>query len=241
MVITGYRKALDIDVYFPKYDWTAKNIQYSKFKKGSVVCPYEKRVYGVGYIGEGKYKTYENGKDTKCYKVWNSMLERCYSDKFHKRSPTYINCEVFNEWLNFQNFAEWYAKNYYEVEGERMALDKDILVKGNKIYSPENCIFVPQTINNLFTKGDKSRGHYPIGVHYHKQLEKFMAYCSIYDYEENKTKQKHLGYYNTPQKAFETYKQFKEKYIKEVADHYKNLIPKKLYQAMYEYKVEITD
>ena len=62
MIIAEYRKYSDIDVYFPEYDWTFKHSTYNEFKKGSIKCPYEKRVYGVGYLGEGKYKTTENGK-----------------------------------------------------------------------------------------------------------------------------------------------------------------------------------
>ncbi len=241
MIIVEYRKAIDIDVYFPEYDWTAKNRVYDTFKKGTISCPYEKRYYGVGYIGEGKYKMSKNGKLTKCYNTWHDMLKRCYDKKLHKKHPTYKDCEVYNKWLNFQNFAKWYYNNYYEIEGEEMCLDKDILYKGNKIYSPENCVFVPHNINVLFTKSDKARGKYPIGVYYDKQHKKFVAQCRVYDFKENKSKIKNLGLYNTPEEAFKVYKQFKENYIKQVADYYKGKIPTKLYDALYNYQVEITD
>jgi hypothetical protein len=241
MIITRYKTNKDIDVYFSEYNWTAKNKQYNDFKNGKIKCPYEPRVYGHGYLGEGKYKMSENGKNTKCYEVWCKMLQRCYDEKLHEKYSTYTNCDVCKEWLCFQNFAEWYYKNYYEVGNEKMCLDKDILHKGNKIYSPENCIFVPEKINKLFPKRDNLRGKYPIGVCYNKQYGKFKAQCSVYDYEENKSKIKHLGYYETPQKAFEVYKEFKEQNIKEVADYYKNQIPDKLYNAMYNYKVDIDD
>ena len=165
MIIIGYRTNKDIDVYFPEYDWTFKNSAYKEFKNGKIKCPYERRYYVVGYSGEGKYKVKENGKHTRVYKTWSNMLKRCYDPKLHKKRPTYKDCEVSEELHNFQNFAKWYEDNYYEVEGERMCLDKDILVKGNKIYSPETCIFVPNTINLLFTKSDKARGKSVIGTH----------------------------------------------------------------------------
>ena len=241
MIITRHGRYSDIDVYFPEYNWIAKNVQYIQFQRGNITCPYERRTCGVGYLGEGKYKVRENGKNTKCYEVWHSMLQRCYDPKLHKRASTYINCEVCNEWLNHQNFGNWFTDNYYEIDGESMCLDKDILHKGNKIYSPENCVFVPHNINVLFIKRDKLRGECPVGVYYHKPSEKFKAQCSVYDFEENKTKRIHLGYYDTIEKAFEVYKQFKENNIKQVADYYKNLIPNKLYQAMYDYQVDIND
>lgn len=241
MVIVGYRTRRDIDVYFPEYDCVAKNKEYKSFKKGAIKCPYEPRFFGKGYLGEGKYKIKKNGKLTKCYKVWYSMLRRCYDPKFHKKHITYENCEVCKGWLCFQNFAKWFYDNYYEIEGERMCLDKDILNKGNKVYSPCNCVFVSERINTLFIKSDKTRGDYPIGVNYHKASEKFVTQCSIYDFEENKQKIKFLGYYDTPDEAFKAYKEFKEKHIKDVADHYKDLIPVKLYDALYKYEVEITD
>lgn len=241
MVIVEYRGALDIDVYFPEYNWTAKNIVYDNFKKGRIKCPYEPRVYGHGYFGEGKYNAWENGKNTKCYSTWHEMLKRCYDPKYHEKYPTYKNCKVDKLWLNLQDFAKWFDVNYYEIEGEKMELDKDILHKGNKIYSPENCIFVPKKINYLFIKSDKVRGNYPIGVSYHKGNKNFQSKCSIYNYEENKSKTKYLGSYDTPEQAFEVYKKFKEQNIKEVADYYKDLIPDKLYSAMYDYKVDIND
>lgn len=241
MVITRYRRYSDIDVYFPEYNWIAKCVRYDHFKNGNIKCPYEKRYYDVGYLGEGKYKVYENGKQTKCYKAWYNMLQRCYDSKYHKKQPTYINCEVCDKWHNLQSFGNWFVDNYYEIKGEKMELDKDILCKGNKIYSPENCIFVPHNINSLFTKNDKTRGEYPIGVCYDKQNKKFRAECSVYDFETNKKKSRFLGYYDTPEKSFKVYKQFKENNIREVTNYYKDLIPERLYQAMCEYKVEITD
>ena len=241
MVIVEYRGALDIDVYFPKYNWIFKNARYDNFKRGNVKCPYEKRYFGIGYLGEGKYKVKINGKQTKCFDAWYSMLTRCYNSKLHEKRNTYIDCEIDKEWHNYTNFGNWFINNYYEIEGQKICLDKDILNKGNKIYSPENCIFVPERINTLFTKRDKSRGDYPVGVYYNKQHEKFMAQCSIYDFKENKKKQKFLGYYNTPEQAFKTYKQFKEQYIKQVADYYKDQIPQELYNALYNYEVDIDD
>lgn len=239
MIIVDYRKWNDIDVYFTEYDWIAKGVQYQNFKKGNIKCPYERSVYGVGYIGEGEYKTRENGKITRMYITWHSMLKRCYDEKYHEKYPTYIGCEISEDFHNFQNFAKWYHDNYYEVEGERMELDKDILIKGNKIYSPETCIFAPQTINSLFTKCDNARGDSVIGASFVNG--KYRVSCNLINPVTGESKRKHLGYYDTQEKAFEAYKQFKENYIKQIADYYKEQIPINLYNALYDYEVEITD
>mgnify|MGYP004642456085 CR=1 FL=1 len=235
MIIKEYRESHDINVYFPEYNWTSKNKQYDKFIKGNIKCPYERRFYNKGYLGEGIYKARINNKDTKCYSTWCGMLERCYNKKYHKKYPTYEGCEVEEHLLNFQNFAKWYYDNYYEVEGDRMCLDKDILCKGNKLYSRENCIFVPNRINTLFIKCDRSRGNYPVGVSYDKSKKKYRSLCYI------NGKLKHLGRYKTPEEAFQAYKTIKEKYIKEIAEQYKNVIPQKLYNAMIKYEIEIDD
>ena len=236
MIITKYRKYNDIDIYFPEYSWTAEHVQYNNFKNRSAKCPYERRVYGKGYLGEGEYKVSENGKQTKQYKTWKNMLMRCYDPKYHEKEPTYIGCIVCEEWLNFQNFALWYEENYYEIPGEQMALDKDILVKGNKVYSPDTCCFVSQNINKLFIKRDNDRGDCPIGVCYHKQSKKYQALCST-----GTGKLKYLGSYDTPQEAFQAYKEFKEALINKIANEYLELIPFELYRALINYEVDIDD
>ena len=210
--------------------------EYSQFKKGQIKNPYDKTIYNVGYIGEGYYKliTHKN-----IYKHWSSMIRRCYADNKNKFNPTYKDCSVCEEWHNFQNFGKWFDDNYYTIENETMALDKDILVKGNKTYSPETCVFVPQRINSLFLKRNKSRGKYPIGTTYNKRDKKYESCCHMY--KNNRYTRHAIGNFDTPTEAFTAYKTFKEKYIKQVADEYKNKIPQKLYEAMYRYEVEITD
>lgn len=239
MVIIEYRKNNDIDVYFPEYNWTAKNKTYQHFKNGKIKCPYERSVYTIGYLGEGDYKASENRKLTRVYSTWHRMLQRCYNEEYQKRQPAYIGCEVCEKWHNFQNFAEWDEENYYEIEDEIMELDKDILVKHNKIYSPETCIYVPKIINTLFTKKDRSRGESVIGTSL--KDGKYQVRCNVINLKTRKFKREYLGRYTSEQEAFEVYKQFKENYIKEIANYFKKQIPQKLYQAMYDYEVEIDD
>lgn len=239
MIIREYRKYNDIDVYFPEYDWTRKNITYFRFISGTIKCPYYKSVYNTGYMGEGVYTTKENGIQKDCYKTWLRMIRRCYdpytlnTDK-HRR---YRNVTVCEEWHNFQNFAKWYEKNYYEIDGERMDLDKDILIKGNKVYSPEACCFVPHSINTLFIKCDKTRGELPIGVTEFK-TQKGVKYRSRFSFCG---KEVSLGYFDNVNKAFNAYKVTKENHIREVANRYKHRIPKNLYDALLAYKVEVMD
>lgn len=248
IIVNSYMKFNDkykrnykyIDVYFPQYNWTFNGAEYNSFKRGTIKCPYERTVCGIGYLGEGEYKTRENGKNTRVYDTWHHMLRRCYDPKYQEKYQTYIVCEVDEYFHNFQNFAKWYEKNYYTVEGETMCLDKDILVKHNKIYSPDTCIFVPQTINKLFIKRQNDRGKSVIGTSPHK-CGKYQSNCSLLNPETGKSNGKYLGIYDTELEAFEVYKYYKEKNIKEVADYYKDRIPQRLYQGLYEYKVEIDD
>ena len=169
------------------------------------------------------------------------MLQRCYDPYYINKEVSYIDCYVEEYFHNFQNFAKWHEENYYECNGEVMQLDKDILVKGNKIYSRETCIFVPQRINNLFTKRQNCRGKHPIGVSWIERDKVFSSGCCIYDAKLKKKKRKWLGNFDNEIEAFICYKNFKENYIKEVADEYKESIPIKLYEALYKYEVEIND
>lgn len=236
MKIVKYNNSEDIWVEFIK-NGSLVHTAWWCFREGEVKNPYDKTVYSVGYLGEGKYKTRENGLPTPQYEIWSQMICRCYKEEYHKNKfPTYKDCTVVEEWHNFQNFAAWYDENFYKIDGERMTLDKDILDKNNKVYSPETCIFVPQRINGLFVKKDSKRGEFPIGVSFHKASGKFIATCN--DSDGN---YKYLRLHTTPEEAFRTYKEFKENVIKQIAKKFKEKIPEKLYQAMVNYSVEIYD
>ena len=224
---------------FPEYNWTAKHVIYQNFKNGNIKCPYEPRTFGIGCIGEGKYKGKENGETHKYYVIWVSMLQRCYDPKYQERYPTYNRCKVEDFFLNFQHMCEWLDENYYEVPGEKMHLDKDILCKGNKVYSRETCIFVPERINLLFVKRDNNRGDNPIGVE-DLPSGNYRVRCS-----NGFGKQIDLGVYPTKEEGFKVYREYKEKVIKETIGSYEGKIPEPYYTrlktAMYNYEVEITD
>lgn len=198
---------------------------------------YKIRVFNKGYIGE---EISNNYTQTISYNYWYAMLRRVYSEKQLKLKPTYKQVEVCEEWLNYTNYKQWFDKNYYTIQDQQMELDKDILDKGNKIYCPEKCIFVPHNINSLFTKSNKARGDLPIGVYFKKKNNKYCSQCNTIT-KEGKRYNAYLGLFNTPEEAFYAYKTFKENYIKEVADEYRDRIPQKLYEAMYRYEVKITD
>lgn len=239
IIIIEYNRNDDLWIEFQDEHKAIKNVEYRSCVNGQVKNPYHPSVFGIGYLGVGKYEPTINNKKTKQYDYWYNMMSRCYNDKEIMKRPTYEQCFVNEEVHCFQDFCKWFDNNYYEVEEDKMCLDKDILVKDNKEYRFDRMIFVPQRINTLFIKSDSIRGGLPIGVYYHKATNKYVAQCSILT--DKGQKRKHLGLYNTPEEAFEVYKQFKEAYIKEVADEYKDKIPQRLYDAMYNWIVEIDD
>lgn len=192
-----------------------------------------KLYYGIGFIPLNITITEIKGVKNKKYELWLSILSRCYDEKVQQKHPTYKGCSISEEWYNFQNFAKWMDKNYNPETMKGFHLDKDILIKGNKIYSAETCCFVPNEINSLFTNNKVNRGYLPIGVS--KLNKKFRVVI-------NKGKKRiHVGLFINVEEAFQAYKTAKEQYIKEVADKWKDQIDPRVYQAMYDYKVEITD
>lgn len=229
MKIIEYNGCVDVIVLFE--NGYKKRTTYTEFKSGLVFNPLDKTNYNIGYFGIGEFDSANN-----YYSLWKDMFKRCYDQKYLLKFPTYIGCSVCEEWYNYQNFAKWCHDNHYDIENVKIELDKDILVKGNKIYSPKTCVFVPKDVNCLFIKRNKCRGLLPLGVYLHSDKDKFVAQS----YNINK-KMLYLGRYDTPEEAFNVYKKHKEDLIKQVADFYKSHIPNKLYEAMYNYEVEITD
>ena len=182
---------------------------------------------------EYKYSNYK-----KEHKMWLHMLDRVFNKEIHDIHPTYENVTCCEEWLKFENFCEWVISqtNYQQwKDNMRWDLDKDILLKGNLIYSPSTCCLVPNRVNKLFTKRQNHRGIYPIGVR--KRNQKYEARCNFDGHSE------YLGVFNTVQEAFQSYKEYKEKIIKIIAqeEYAKGNITKQCYEAMMNYTVEITD
>ena len=235
--IVEYVNSHDITVQFKTTGELVKT-RYNVFVEGLVKSHFTPTVFGVGITGLEPTRN-ENGEQLDSYVCWKAMLKRCYSAKYQEKYPTYKGCYVCDDWLYYPNFKKWYKENYYKISNKTSHLDKDILVKGNKIYSPTTCIFVPNFINKLFTKSQKTRGEQPIGVYYNKRDKKYIASLSVS--KDGKSIGKYLSSFDTADAAFEVYKQAKEEYIKEIADEYKDKIPAKLYEAMYSYEVSIDD
>ena len=189
---------------------------------------YKPTVLGVGYWGMPDVDTHHW-----TYVRWVDMLTRCYSEKHQSKYPNYIGCTVDPEWHNYANFKRWAEENYYEVGGEPVELDKDILKKGNNVYSRENCIFVPKSINSLFVNCRAVRGALPVGVdQIDSSYRARMRYCG---------KQILIGTYETPEQAFDAYKAYKEKFIADMAERYRGRIPERLYEAITRWEVGIDD
>lgn len=218
--------------------------RYTSHKRGSGCphCPFVRRtydntvasVYGVGYMPVQWSSHDSSGSITKEYNLWSGMMTRAYNPKYHAKKPTYADVTVCEEWLHADNFMNW-CQDQVGYKNTGFQLDKDILQKGNKIYCPEVCVFVPSEINSQLTKAESRRGQYPIGVSWHSQHEKFMSGFRA----GNKTK--HLGYFSCPTKAFYAYKDAKEKYLKILAEKYRDVMDPRVCEALYQYKVEITD
>ena len=192
-------------------------------------------VYGVGYLGCNlELKASYSGKKCPIYYAWARMIERCYSKKLHERFPTYIGCTVSDEFKDYSKWREWYDNYPYKQDGWHM--DKDLLIKGNKVYSEDTCVFLPKEINLVLTKRTASRGEHLIGVYWCKTNKAFKAQVC-----KNKGKQKNLGLFKTELEAFNAYKTAKESFVKEQANVWKSQIDIKAYEALMNYEVNITD
>lgn len=161
-------------------------------------------VCGVG-LNDANYEVrYSlNGTLVECpfYKRWKKMLERCYSEKFHSKSPSYINCSVCDEWLIFSNFKQWMEQQDWQGK----ELDKDIINTGNKIYSADNCSFVDKLTNSFVTNSQPKNGRLLVGVCFKKKMKKFDAKCG----NPFTKKSEHLGYFTCAQEAHEAWKKRK--------------------------------
>lgn len=240
MKIIEYNGARNIIVEFQDTYKARVHTTYNNFQKSNVKNPYHPSVCGVGMIGT-KYPSAINHKNTREYTIWFNMIHRCFNKEYMKKYPTYQNVTCCDEWLLFENFYEWlHSQENFDKwgNGENWGLDKDILIKGNKTYSPDACCLVPMNVNILFIKRDAKRGDFPIGVSWNKSGG-FQAECK----NHLTGKSEYLGWRLIPEQSFELYKSYKENMIKKVAEieYDKGNITKQCYESMIKYEVEIDD
>lgn len=196
-------------------------------------CPSCKRnnlkkvIHGKYYNDyEGKIWDNNSGKMIQSYIHWLNMIKRCENKEYQDKYPTYIGSTMCHEWWSFKNFKEWFDKNY--IEGWH--LDKDLIVKGNKVYSPATCCMLPPEINTCLTTNKKNRGKCLIGVYEYKKGK----FASTYHRE-------YLGVSKNQEDLFFRYKEKKEAYLKSLAEKYKNKISNDAYNALYMYQIDIND
>ena len=231
--IVKYNDAHNVEIQFINtgYETSAR---LDHVKSGNVKDLYSPSVYSVGIVGI-KYPPSVNSRNTKEYDLWHSMLQRCYSTTLKKKRPTYEGCKCSDNFKSYEYFYEWCNKQIGFGVAD-FELDKDLLMKGNKVYSENICVFIPKEINSLLTKSTASRGKYPIGVYWSKRDKAFVAMVC-----KNKGKQEYLGHFKTEIEAFDAYKTAKESFIKEQAEKWKGKIGERAYEALMNYTVEITD
>ena len=231
--ILKYNDTANVEIQFLKTGFET-TVRLGDIKSGKVKDKYLPSVCGVGIVGI-KYPISEGGAQIKEYTLWNSMLKRCYSDCSKKKRPTYEGCKVSDNFKSYEYFYEWCNKQI-GFNSKDWQLDKDLLVKGNKIYSEDSCVFLPHEINTVLIKCTASRGEYLIGVHWSKKDKTFVARVN-----NSKGKREYLGSFKTEIEAFNTYKIAKESYLKELANKWKGEIDGRAYEALMSYEVEITD
>ncbi len=230
-VVIEYNGCNDVKVKFVDSSYTTFSTA-GNIRSGSVKDKMSPSVYGVGVVGVNSIST--NRKPHQEYVFWNSMLQRCYDLSYKLKRPTYIGCTSSNNFKYYPYFKDWCNKQV-GFGNKGWCLDKDILVKGNKLYSEDTCCFVPREINSLFALSGNARGLNPIGVQFNLEEGNYSARVS------RDGKHCHIGTYETKEDAFLWYKEAKELHIKSVAKRWFGKIDQNVFNALMTYEVGILD
>jgi len=146
VIVCEYKNTKDVTVVFIDTGTILKTSKkvLSNSARPRLRDPLARTVFGVGCIGVGRHKAHDGPADTKAFSIWRAMLRRCYYEP--ERTAWREGDTVADEWHDFQVFAEWLEYSYPE-DGGKYQLDKDLVIEGNKRYSPEACRFVTQKEN----------------------------------------------------------------------------------------------
>lgn len=187
---------------------------------------------GVGYLG----RPTRNNKDPVeaiAKKFWISMILRCYDERRLVSRPTYRGCSVSPEWQCFANFYDWFLEQYssgYYRDGYQ--LDKDLILQGNKVYSPDKCVLLPLQLNSLLQVKKQSENKYLPGVNFDKSRGLFKSEVNF----------KGVRYYGkrveSEIEAFTEYKQTKERLVREEAENWIGLLPEVAVNSLREYSLD---
>lgn len=232
--VVDYQAYNNIMVRFLDNQSHEKVVSKKELLNGSIKNPFYPEVRGIGFFGVGPHIG-KLGKgsliNSKEYTHWSGMMTRCYYGGYHERFPTYKDCSVDHQWHNFQEFAEW-CQWQVGFDNKKSVLDKDIVLQGNKVYSPETCVFLPPELNGLIVSPKRKGKTTPSGISFQASSMKYIVSCAI------DGKNKNLGRYKCPEEAFVVYKEFKESLVREKAEEYKDKIDIRAYTAMLNFKVQ---
>ena len=237
LIITKYINHKEVYVKFLDTGYETK-AYFGNIKKGIVRDRTVPSILGVGIIGDEVTKV--NGNRLKEYNLWQALLGRCYCDKFHVKCPTYKDCSVSDNFKYYPYFKSWCQQQIgfgcLDDKGNHFELDKDLLIKGNKVYSEDTCCFIPREINVALIYNQTKKGKHPIGVSYSKVNNKFVVYVKKGD-----GSREYLGYFEDASVAFLAYKASKEAYLKELANKWKDKIDPRVYEALIGWEINIDD
>lgn len=231
--IIEYKNAREVTVEFE--DGYTRKCSSNSLRIGSVKNPNFPTIFGVGYLGEGKFSDAKGFSESYTYKLWRHVLGRVFRKEYEAH---YSDCDIDELWLCYNNFAEWCHNqkgfSSFDDKGERFQLDKDFKLKGNRLYSPETCIFLPREINQSIVSRRNYRGKNPLGVVKSKSGS-FHSNVLVNGVRE-------FGKaFTDAELAFQEYKHKKESNIRRLADKYRAELGEDNYKILLNYEVSIDD
>lgn len=221
--IVKYDTAKRVTLQFNDRYGTQTTTSYSRFKNGQVQNPSCLVLYHKAIVYHNDIKN-----NSKAFEKYRAMMDRCYGNQ-KGNNAVYKGCEVCEEWYIFENFVRWYNDNYYTIDDEQMDLDKDIFGNG-KLYSPQTCVFVPHKLNSqIACRNNLKYGkELPMGVTIHKRPSGNICYRVVALHKN--------GLFNNIQDAKIAYDNYVEQQYHNFAMQYKDVIPKRLYNYLINFK-----